>query len=1168
MRRNITGLRSRQGQALLLVVLLMMAIILVGILFVSMVSFNQEQSTRGSDQLRAQALAEAGVRYADTMLTSSPQGADWRPPFVPYSAAYSATAPATWPVPPVVFDDGTYSPNLLGPDGIPYADDNYYMPEEIQHGWAPLVQRLNLPGAPGPTQPFYVRYGFSRYPDPTNAGQRGDPSHRQGPLYGAGGLDQTDLGQGHFLLRVTYCPAPPFRAKDVAANGNSASGLTSDPLSKYLKIEAVGVAAGTNFVWKYLVAYKAVGLTDHILWVTDKENTGKPATLGFGPWIDMNDAGTGKLDPADTTQPVNQVSDDFLVTSFEGPIRANSSLALRGDNADAAPAAGSLKNQGLGGTQLDLITQPLTYSDPLAWCPRGGGYLRDDTVESQHEIQETSQSQDKTGTIIPAQDTTVNLITGWGVSQSQTIWDSGLTTAASATPHFSTYGGRVLDNVQGFDQASPPYPSSSRYVDPLQAPDLFQTDPATGTSRYYALTRDSGPVLHNNGTGTPVVPAFSANAGRYGHGPGLYVDNFADLQFVNSDGSHDLNTLMDDLLGHLQKTDPRSMDSGWNAVRSMYAPKGLQVTLYRSEDDLCRDQGITSAAQINTSYTPGVLAPGTIWWPGHVIGGAGGTLGQGQPGIRLERHDGRWKIADPGAPDGTTLGTDSTTNVMFVDYPPPGNQVLFAEGNIRIQGQLPPDPTGRGRYNLTVVSGGTVYVDGQILSPQDVQWTNKEIADLNTLAGTATPPATFDLGAGPGQPLTAGKTQGRYTEAKGSGLRDEQNTYIALLAHDCVVLNPTQLVPQLTQGLVTAQPDDTTAPLTSEQHWELSPALGGSIFTHFFFGEPVPTTTIAGTATPDLLDLTAYQTAADPGPASIGLRLYNGVDDAGTPQTQFGGDYVFDTTRAATDPTRYLFNFVPSVSGVATVPTLSPNWAPLFNTPIAANPTVLPWPLNGPAAPALPAWLTQWVSTNPGAANAFYFRYGTGLSNYWLKRFKLEELDPANVDNNTNYAASSYQNLPLPKSALHAKVNALIYAQEGCFFIIPGPYYVPDAQADATGDPYPSARFRRFNYDLEIRGAIAENFHAPAAAWREWQDHWAYPQYFSGTAGETLAWGTVKYYYDETLLATRAEPQTTLNTTGGQVVRYAGEDLADPGINLPKLPLLPTCPGLIYRGSG
>lgn len=1058
---------SRSGQALVLVVLLMMAVILVGILFVAMVSYNQESGTLMSDRMRAEVLANAGLQYADYMLTYSQLGADWRPPFKPYDSNYDSANSATWPVPPVYLGAAnsaqaswTATPNLFGPDSIPFSDDDYYMEEEVTHGWAGLVDP-NGPGAPGPTAAYYVRRGFTRYPDPNS----------EGNITG-GPLDQVDLNQGHFLLRVSYDPNPPFEGAALVAAGNDPTALQPDVRSKYLKIECVGVVAGTTFVWKPLVAYKAIGLTDHVLWVTDKAHTGRPALLGFGPWTDLDNSGSLDINASQTD--ATKVG-DFLVSHFEGPMRFNCPVELRGDNAGAPPTAPANKDAALASTQIDLWTAPRDYTDVFAWRPDGGGYLRDDFFQA-FSITEDTMGTDAAGASIPGQSTTANI---WGASLAapdrvETIWDS-------SSPNFDTYGGRVRDNDRSNN------PDRNAVVDTLNAPDLFARDPATGQSRYYSLTRDSGAVVQNTTSNETV------NVGRYGHGRGIYVDNLADLQFVNNDATHDLDTLMQDWLGNMANNDPRIGDSGWNATHTMYVPRGLEITLYNSEFAALDNGRLTPV----TAASPGALQPNEVWWPGHVAG---------EPGIKLVRRDQRWRIADPATP--ATLGDDSGVNVMYVDYPPAGNQVILAEGNVRIKGSLPRDDPSKytpaatlatGKYNLTVVSGGTIYVEGQILSPQDVE--------------------------------------GRYTAAKSAGCPDEENSYLALLAHDCVALNPTQIVPVLTEGAVTAAPDDSASPLTSAQHWELRPTLGGDVYSRWTFGEP-PTNTglLTGAFTPDPINLVPYHTGEDPGPSAFKLSMFNSADNT-------TGWYDFNPVAAGGPLFAFLFAPTGSIPAAANVSDyLSPLW--LTNSPL---------PLNGLKAPQAP--LTQYISITPGDTNLFGFYYqdpttGMGGTNYWLKKFKIEELD---------------QSWGYPKGAVHAKVNALMYAQEGCFFIIPGPLFDETAQGQTVaGAPRPADRFRRFNYDLEIRGAITENFHASPAAWREWQDHWAVPQYFNDGGNPALAWGTIRYRYDETMLASRAEPATVMNGT----TRYGGEAPTAAATNLPKLPLLPTCPGLLYRGAG
>ncbi|MFP3903611.1 MAG: hypothetical protein ACLFWB_05140, partial [Armatimonadota bacterium] len=151
---------GRRGQALLIAVLLMTAILLVGILFVALVARNQEQSERHVDVVAAQALAEAGIRWADRMLETSPYGADWRPKFVPYDPdVYDPDNPSTWPTPPAMYQDGTADPGFWGPDGIEGSDDDYYSDFDILRGWHPV--RAGSVSDPG----GFIRRGFVRYPD-------------------------------------------------------------------------------------------------------------------------------------------------------------------------------------------------------------------------------------------------------------------------------------------------------------------------------------------------------------------------------------------------------------------------------------------------------------------------------------------------------------------------------------------------------------------------------------------------------------------------------------------------------------------------------------------------------------------------------------------------------------------------------------------------------------------------------------------------------------------------------------------------------------------------------------------------------------------------------------------------------------------------------------------
>jgi hypothetical protein len=57
----------------------MFLLVFIGVVFVLLVARNQSRAGRSRDVIEAQYLAEAGIHYADNMLKTSEEGADWRP---------------------------------------------------------------------------------------------------------------------------------------------------------------------------------------------------------------------------------------------------------------------------------------------------------------------------------------------------------------------------------------------------------------------------------------------------------------------------------------------------------------------------------------------------------------------------------------------------------------------------------------------------------------------------------------------------------------------------------------------------------------------------------------------------------------------------------------------------------------------------------------------------------------------------------------------------------------------------------------------------------------------------------------------------------------------------------------------------------------------------------
>ncbi len=990
---KLASLSGRRGQALLIAVLLMMVILLVGILFVALVSRNQQQSVRHVDVITGQALAEAGVRYADRMLQTSPLGADWRPRFVPYDGAiYDENDPSTWPSPPAMYTSGDVDLNFYGPDGVEGTEDDYYSDFDVVRAWCPL--RSGSIDAPGP----FLRFGYHRYPDP-NPGAAASVA-----------TNNPTLGRGYVLLRVTYDPDPPYEPGDSTDQVN---------LSNCIRIEAIGRVSDQSTVFRRLVAYKPIGLTDHLRWVTDWTRSGKRAYLGLRPYMDFDNSGT-------TTD------GEALEIDLGGPVRADTALYMLGQPLGSGPSTPS--------TYFDLLT-----------APSDDGYLRDDMVEGSEGIYIVDSISDGVGVRVEGVDEGT-LPTSLAAAETTTI------------PRVTT---------------------GHREVPPLQAPDITATDPTTGMDRYRVLTRDSGVSVCSDSMAGTVK-----NTGRYGHGAGIYIDNFADIQFKQADGTCNLKLLVQDWRKEPGSIGMLSGDSGWNALGTTYTPPAVEIEFFPSEAAV-----LATATNGYSDDTSGQTGPGELWWPGHVAG---------EPGIKITRHDYRWALGDPAKP--TEVGDDSGANVMVIDYPEYPNQCVFAEGSIRVKGVLPSaDRAGDGQlirdYNLTIVSNATIYIDGQILSPQDV----------------------------------AGRRYG--TNDGASGVLDEDNTAVALLARDFVCLNPTQLVPQLTFGMVAAAPDDEMAPELG-QHWELD--TGGRVYTRWMFGETVP----AGVAR----YLTVQQTAASPGPSGVGLALSND----GTITAHSFGNPV--------DP--YTFVFAPEGAllwdlGSGPIPApqpycstaIAPQWQPPASIgPYSfANPTV-PWNIGA------------GISGTVGVPNAAALsqrdpQLGTPATEYWVKKWKIEEID---TDNSR------------PRGAINAKVNAMIYAQRGSWFVIPGAYFDEstytvdfDDDGDIDGDDSLwAARMRRYNYRITVRGCITEDHTAQIEDAQDWSNKWAFPIYTSATE---LTWGTIEYQFDDRLRVNRDQDPTNFNSTTN--VRNSANRLYTPQANLPKLPLLPVSPTLLYYGE-
>jgi len=127
---------------------------------------------------------------------------------------------------------------------------------------------------------------------------------------------------------------------------------------------------------------------------------------------------------------------------------------------------------------------------------------------------------------------------------------------------------------------------------------------------------------------------------------------------------------------------------------------------------------------------------------------------------------------------------------------------------------------------------------------------------------------------------------------------------------------------------------------------------------------------------------------------------------------------------------------------------------------------------------------------------------------------------------------------PLP-----VRVDALIYAQNGSWFVLPGPWFNedPDSPDDATQlakQLYPTYH-EPLNMQLSFSGAIIENMPAPVGDVADWTSKWSGP--FAATTGY------LRYEYDALLRWPTREDKS------GQLY--------------PRFPNLPLTPDLLIWGE-
>lgn len=628
---------------------------------------------------------------------------------------------------------------------------------------------------------------------------------------------------------------------------------------------------------------------------------------------------------------------------------------------------------------------------------------------------------------------------------------------SSDSVRFTTVGGAYRDGLA--TNGADGFP---RGITRLEPPDIMVIDPGTRLARYRLLTRYSPPSR----------PDFSEEqadrAGRNGYGAGIYIDNFREK---------DTPEVEEDWLR------PGSSRPGW--IGHIYRPKGAQIVLM-----------------------PGpVLIPNGSLLDGQIVnepGRDGVLLRRGA--IRISRTDRPWE---------TLEGRNTGLLTAFFQYPllrgeipeVPGrvptfeNGVIFAEGNLRIRGKLPKDrslqvgplPTDtliQGQ-SLTIVSGGTIYIEGNLLKGDP---------------------------AGPNQPQRSG---------------------IALLAQEHIAINATSYFLSL--------------PETFSGDWNKVGGVGYTAlylppldrYGFFVASARDPRTYPLDTLSVNLADIVTPSPSSTPGPGTAPSPAVTGENRAMglLPLSEYnwrakglqGSGEGFRLLQAPPGASAFRQELLVQHtaesepgSGVQLLVNGFPH--PLW------NPKLLRTVRNLWAYESVPLYplLNRWFTT-PDFENWVEIRWNRD-SAYWLSKIAVVPLD--------------------------VRIEAVMYAQEKSFFIIPGePFnnfpldtrqYLERNKTRALPGVGPKSSYPFYNEPLDIKitinGAIAENYTASERAQDEWSYRWGWTPLKKPSGAPTAHGGDgLAFQYDPAL-------RRSLR-------------LDSYGRPLPLMPKLPVSPNLVFLGE-
>jgi hypothetical protein len=719
----LSSRRRRKGQALILAVLVMLMVAVLSAGFLVVVSGNLNHTARVTDKTRAIESARSGLKFVNQQLTYSQLGEKWHPGFIPVN--YNALTLAE------------QARLGVGESVIPTQTNNgdatygiYYSSVDIANGWAgkfakfpdPLaprsdapqylarVQRVVIPGAnPNGTDPDLTDPTDPDSQDPNKIGMlkitviglsNDDPAAFSKVVAYKGGQQSSPIGR--FARVVTNwdfknktVPAGQVGAFTAAAGANPAQlALTNVhgafPTSVPFTV-MIGNANSTGTL-RTAVVQGIGGTESNPILVLAADPSTAPQT---GERVEVA-AQLGASTPVGSAATVTQSGIDF--DNDPSTPASNTKLKVSEPTPANAPAqSGSVFVNGSVAFAGDLVLSDLVPQDnsqPYYSSVRASGLmLSNNTSLSQYGSSTANQ-------LVATSDTSSSLL--------------GTTVADKDADPLVADGFNRLNND----------PSSYRQTKPFSPPDIAS---GAGAARYRQLTRDSPSTI--------ATPPNQPSPSNYGYGEGIYINNPSDREKIFA---ANLGRLRDMTQAELVQMWLSRQPDGVTDDRTQFFNRlGKTPPVLTPTDPPVRPLTATDAS-LEEQHVRGWVGPDEFHARGALIELINEPRNPALPfnvlsnpyvpkiAITLDSHSDNTSgiTGNANGPVDAKAWKDVATGnpvpgVYRRVFNWPANGVIFAEGNVRVRGELDYN-LGRAvtssiaPRSLTIVSENNIYIDGPL----------------------------------------------------------------------------------------------------------------------------------------------------------------------------------------------------------------------------------------------------------------------------------------------------------------------------------------------------------------------------------------------------------------------------------------------------------------------